>query len=60
MRDYPTIHLDSNKKKVATFVLLFHEHLALWDQYGVIPVFIMPMSHNIHSVERHYRIVRTV
>jgi hypothetical protein len=27
MKDYPTIHLDSNKKKVATFVLLFHEHL---------------------------------
>ena len=54
MRDYPTIHLDSNKKKLATFVLLFHEHLTLWDQYGVIPVFIMPMSHNIHSVERHY------
>jgi hypothetical protein len=60
MRDYPTIHLDSNKKKVATFVLLFHEHLILWDQYSVILVFIMPMSHNIHSVVRHYRIVRRV
>jgi hypothetical protein len=60
MRDYPTIHLDSNKKKVATFVLLFHEHLTLWDQYIVILVFIMSMSNNIQSVVRHYRILRRV
>jgi hypothetical protein len=60
MRDYPTIHLDSNKKKVATFVLLFHEHLTLWDQYSVIFVCFMPMAHTIHSVVRHYRIVRRV
>ena len=60
MRDYPTLHLDSNKKKVATFVFLFHEHLTLWEQYSVILVFIMPMSHTIHSVVRHYRTVRRV
>ena len=60
MRDYPTIHLDSNKKKVATFVLLFHEHFTLWDQYSVILVLIMAMSHNVHCVVRHYRILRRV
>jgi hypothetical protein len=58
VRDYSTLHLDSNEKQVATFVLLLHEHLILWNQYSVILVFIMSMSHNMHSVVRHYRIAR--
>ena len=60
VRDYSTLHLDSNEKQVATFVLLLHEHLLLWNQYSVILVFIMSMSHNMHSVVRHYRIARRV
>ena len=60
VRDYSTLHLDSNEKQVATLVLLLHEHLTLWNQYSVILVFIMPISHNMHSVVRHYRIVRRV